>query len=134
MTNRFKRTRDDHSREYAEDYLELIEELIRSKGEARAVDLAAHFGVSHVTVGKTVKRLAREGLVTAEPYKAIFPTDEGKKIAAYSRARHETVVAFLQALGVSNETSEVDAEGIEHHVSEETLSAMRKLLKAQTGS
>lgn len=112
----------------------MIEELIRSKGEARAVDLAAHFGVSHVTVGKTVKRLAREGLVTAEPYKAIFPTDEGKKIAAYSRARHETVVAFLQALGVSNETSEVDAEGIEHHVSEETLSAMRKLLKAQTGS
>lgn len=134
MTNRFKRTRDDHSREYAEDYLELIEDLIRTKGAARAVDLAAHFGVSHVTVGKTVRRLAREGLVTTKPYQAIFPTDSGKQIAEYSRNRHETVVAFLLGLGVSAETAEGDAEGIEHHVSNETLAAMRDFLRAQSDS
>ncbi|MEQ1821819.1 MAG: manganese-binding transcriptional regulator MntR [Fimbriimonadaceae bacterium] len=132
MTNRFKRTRDDHRREYAEDYLELIEDLVRSKGEARAVDLATHLGVSHVTVGKTVRRLAREGLVTAEPYQPIFATTEGKRIAALSRDRHETVVRFLCALGVSSETAEIDAEGIEHHVSAETLTAMQQFVKAQS--
>jgi DtxR family manganese transport transcriptional regulator len=38
--------------------------------------------------------------------------------------RHETVLKFLLSLGVSPETAEIDAEGIEHHVSAETLQAM----------
>ena len=70
----FRRTRDDHSMETAADYVELIEELIAETGEARGVDLAARLGVSHVTVSKTVKRLAREGLVVARPYRGIFLT------------------------------------------------------------
>jgi DtxR family manganese transport transcriptional regulator len=131
MTNRYRRTREDHSRENAEDYLELIGDLIDTKGEARAVDLAEKLGVSHVTVGKTIRRLVREGLVTAEPYRSIFLTDEGRRIAEVSRRRHETVVAFLLALGVSTDAAEVDAEGIEHHVSEETLEAMRRFALAK---
>jgi len=38
--NRFARTRDDHSRERAEDYCEMIAALIRETGDARAGDLA----------------------------------------------------------------------------------------------
>lgn len=128
-TNRFERTRQDHSRENAEDYVELIDALIRETGEARAVDLAERLGVSHVTVSKTVQRLQREGLVTSQPYRSIFLTDEGQKIALASRARHTLVLEFLKALGVSEETAEVDAEGIEHHVSKETLEAMRRFTK-----
>jgi DtxR family manganese transport transcriptional regulator len=123
--NRFQRTRDDHSRERAEDYVELVDALIRETGEARAIDLAARLGISHVTVGKTVRRLAREGYVTALPYRSIFLTDKGRELAEASRRRHELVLAFLLALGVSPEAAEADAEGIEHHVSEETLSRMQ---------
>lgn len=126
--NRFHRTRQDHSRELAEDYVELIDELIVEKGEARAVDLAERLGVSHVTVSRTVRRLVRDGFVSAEPYRSIFLTDAGKAIAAASRSRHHQVVAFLLALGVPEEVAESDAEGIEHHVSDQTLEAMQRFV------
>lgn len=124
--NRFERTRQDHSLETAEDYVELIARLIEETGEARAVDLAARLGVSPVTVGKTVKRLVREGLVTSEPYRSIFLTAKGKRLAKESEERHVVVLEFLIALGVPKKTAEADAEGIEHHVSAETLAAMKQ--------
>jgi DtxR family manganese transport transcriptional regulator len=128
-TNRFQRTREDHSRETAEDYCELIDSLIEEVGEARAVDLADRLGISHVAVSKTVQRLQREGLVTSLPYRSIFLTEEGKKLAAKSKERHALVHDFLVALGVPDEVAESDAEGIEHHVSEQTLAAMRNFLQ-----
>jgi DtxR family manganese transport transcriptional regulator len=127
-TNRFQRTREDHSRERAEDYVEMIDTLIRENGEARAVELAQRLGVSHVTVSKMVQRLQREGLVTAQRYRSIFLTEKGAEIATASRARHDLVVEFLGALGVSHDVAAIDAEGIEHHVSDETLAAMRRFL------
>ncbi len=126
--DRFQRTRDDHSRENAEDYVELIESLIEETGEARAVDLAERLGVSHVTVSKTVKRLQREGYVTSQPYRSIFLTEKGRQVALASRERHELVLQFLLALGVPDDIAETDTEGIEHHVSEGTLLAMRRFL------
>ncbi|HVT11667.1 MAG TPA: manganese-binding transcriptional regulator MntR [Fimbriimonadaceae bacterium] len=126
--NRFQRTREDHSRERAEDYVEMIDALIRENGEARAVDLAQRLGVSHVTVSKAVQRLQRDGLVTAQRYRSIFLTEKGAELAAASQARHGLILDFLRALGVSEDVADVDAEGIEHHVSAETLDAMRKFL------
>lgn len=127
-TNRFQRTREDHSRERAEDYVEMIDALIRETGEARAVDIAQRLGVSHVTVSKGIKRLQREGLVTAQPYRSIFLTESGAALAAASQVRHELVLTFLKAIGVSDDVANADAEGIEHHVSEETLAAMRNFI------
>jgi len=132
-TNRYQRTRDDHSREKAEDYVELIDSLIKETGEARAVDLAERLGISHVTVSKTVQRLQREGYVTTQPYRSIFLTEKGRELAEASRSRHELVVNFLLALGVPADVAEVDAEGIEHHVSEATLAAMRSFAFGRTG-
>ncbi|HXH60369.1 MAG TPA: manganese-binding transcriptional regulator MntR [Fimbriimonadaceae bacterium] len=129
--NRFQRTRQDHSLETAEDYVELIDRLIREKGEARGVDLAARLSVSAVTVGKTIKRLAREGYVKAEPYRAIDLTPKGRRLAKKSAERHKTVLEFLHSIGVPDRAAETDAEGIEHHVSEQTLDAMRRYLKGR---
>lgn len=126
--NPYQRVREDHSRENAEDYVELIDDLIRETGEARAVDLAERLAVSHVTVSKTIQRLQRDGLVTSQPYRAIFLTQDGAKMAQASRERHELVLKFLTAIGVSPDVAEVDAEGIEHHVSQETLDAMMRFL------
>ena len=125
---RYQRTRRAHSLETAEDYVEMIAELIGEVGEARVVDIAARLGVSHVTVVRTVGRLQRDGLVSTQPYRAIFLTDAGRKLAERSSERHAAVVAFLRALGISDEAAEVDAEGIEHHVGPETLAAFERFV------
>jgi DtxR family manganese transport transcriptional regulator len=116
-----RRTRQEHSQETAQDYVELIADLIGSTGEARVIDLARRLGVTHVTVGRTIQRLKREGLVTTQPYRSIFLTDSGRKLSEEARSRHEIVVAFLESIGVPAETARSDAEGIEHHVSDATL-------------
>ena len=125
-TNGYRRTRSDHARETAEDYVELIDDFIRQTGEARAVDVARRLGVTHVTVTKTLGRLKREGLIKSQPYRSIFLTAKGKRLADKSRKRHELVVEFLLALGVPRKDAETDAEGIEHHISPRTLQAMKR--------
>ncbi|MGC8524973.1 MAG: manganese-binding transcriptional regulator MntR [Acidibrevibacterium sp.] len=127
--NRFVRARDDRQGEIAEDYVELIDDLIRERGEARAVEIARALGVSHVTVIRTVGRLARDGLVATEPYSAVLLTEAGRALARRARARHEIVAGFLQAIGVDEATAREDAEGMEHHASETTLRAMQKMMK-----
>lgn len=122
-------TRRDHATEIAEDYVEAIADLSSTQGEARVVDLARRLGVTHVTVNRTIARLQRDGYVLAQPYRAIFLTETGHKLAATCQRRHATVVAFLTSLGVPEKTAELDAEGIEHHVSPETLAAFERFLR-----
>jgi DtxR family transcriptional regulator, manganese transport regulator len=124
-----RRTREEHSQETAQDYVELIADLVEETGEARVVDLARRLGITHVTVGRTIQRLQRDGLVTAQPYRAIFLTEAGQKLARESRRRHEIVVEFLKSLGVPDAVAQSDAEGLEHHVSKETLAAFQRFLK-----
>jgi DtxR family manganese transport transcriptional regulator len=124
----FQKTRDARRTELMEDYVELIAELIETAGEARQIDIAQRLGVKQPTVAKMLKRLAEERLVLQRPYRGVFLTDEGKRLAAASRRRHEIVEAFLRRLGVGAETARNDAEGIEHHVSRETLRAFERFL------
>ncbi|MBV9489401.1 MAG: manganese-binding transcriptional regulator MntR [Verrucomicrobia bacterium] len=126
-----QRTREEHAHETAQDYVELIAELIAATGEARVTDLARSLGVTHVTVARTIQRLQRDGLVTTKPYRSIFLTDAGRKLAQESQRRHEIVFAFLKSLGIPSQVAQSDAEGIEHHVSKETLSAFRRHLAQQ---
>jgi DtxR family manganese transport transcriptional regulator len=124
-----ERTRNDHSQELAQDYVEMIAELISKTGEARLIDLARGLGVTHVTASRTLQRLQRKGLVTTQPYRSIFLTGPGRNLAKESRDRHEVVIRFLISLGVPSNVAESDAEGIEHHVSRETLAAFVKHLE-----
>ena len=109
-----RRTRRQHAQERAQDYVEAISDLISAHGEARATDLARSLGVTHVTVIRTVL------------------TEAGRKLASRARTRHRTVVAFLEALGISSGVARADAEGIEHHVSSETLAAFERFLANRT--
>jgi DtxR family manganese transport transcriptional regulator len=122
-------TRREHANEIAEDYVELIAELIATTGEARVTDLARRLGVTHVTVNRAIQRLQRGGLVNARPYRSIFLTEAGRKLSGESRRRHEIVVEFLKSLGVPDTVAHLDAEGMEHHVSKKTLSAFVKHLE-----
>jgi DtxR family manganese transport transcriptional regulator len=128
---KFQRLRRDHAVEIAQDYVEAIADLVAETGEARVVDLAKRLGVTHVTVNRTVTRLQKAGFVHSQPYRAIFLTDKGRNLAEVCKNRHETVVAFLRSLGVPQRVAEMDAEGIEHHVSADTLAAFRSLLRRQ---
>ena len=128
LAARFDRIRRAHQSEVAEDYVEMIADLIASTGEARAVDLAQRFGVTAPTVNATVQRLVREGLVETQPYRSIFLTDAGRDLAATCAKRHAVVRDFLISIGVSEETAEADAEGLEHHVSPETLKAFKSVI------
>lgn len=122
----FGRVREAHQSETAEDYVELIADLIASQKEARLSDLAARFGVSHATASKVLNRLRDEGYVASKPYRSLFLTDKGAKLAAVCKERHRIVLEFLIRLGVPPDTAEFDAEGIEHHISAETLEIFRK--------
>ena len=121
----FRQVREAHRRELIDDYVELISDLIIEVGEARQVDMAARLGVSQPTVAKMLKRLASVGLIEMIPWRGVFLTPEGEKLAQESRERHQIVENFLLVLGVSPEIARRDAEGMEHHVSQETLEAFR---------
>ena len=126
-----RHTRRAHAQERAQDYVEAIADLMAEHGEARATDIARSLGVTHVTVIRTVQRLQREGLVKTLPYRSIFLTPAGRALAARAKDRHQTVVAFLELLGVPRTDAMADAEGIEHHVGPATLAAMNKFLAAE---
>lgn len=123
------RTRRDHASETAEDYVEAIADFIQEIGYCRVTDLAHKFSVSHVTVLKIVRRLERDGFVITEPRRPITLTTKGKRLAKDCKERHEIVYRFLRAIGVSKKVAEIDSEGIEHHVSPETLKRMRAMAK-----
>ena len=132
----FLRARKARATQTTEDYVEMIADLIDTAGEARVVDIARCLGVSHVTVIRTIGRLKKtriDGrdvpLVTMKPYRAVFLTPQGRRMAERVRKRHQTVVRLLEAVGVDPETARTDAEGIEHHVSRETLAAFERFLE-----
>lgn len=132
---RFSQARAAQSMAVLEDYAEMIDDLTAEMGEARITDIAARMGVTHPTATKAVARLKREGLANSRPYRGVFLTEAGAALAARVRARHRVVVDLLVAVGVPNETAELDAEGLEHHVSEVTLRAFEAFLdEARSGS
>lgn len=123
----FQRVREAHRTEMAEDYVELIGDLIAASGEARLTDLAENMGVTHATASKVVQRLQKAGLVQSRPYRSIFLTEAGEKVAQTSRERHQIVHDFLRAIGVSEATADADSEGMEHHCSDETLAILARM-------
>ena len=124
--NQYSKIRSQNKNEILEDYVEAIQEISEIKGDVKNADLAIHFSVSQATVNKNLKRLISYNLAKSEPYRSIFLTNEGKKLASISKQKHQIVYNFLVKLGVSKKIAQFDSEGIEHHVSEETLKLMKK--------
>ena len=132
VAERFQSLREAHQSETAEDYVEMIADLIAEHGEARVVDLASCMGVSAPTATKVISRLQKEGLVDTQPYRSLHLTDAGLALAEKCKARHEIVYNFLLSLGIPEDVASRDAEGIDHHVSEHTLKAIENAAKAKS--
>jgi Mn-dependent DtxR family transcriptional regulator len=113
----------------AEDYLERIQELIDTKGYARVVDIAGSLSISQASVTNMVKRLDVEGFVRHEKYRGLILTTEGEAIARAIARRHRILTDFLKIMGVPENDVEHDVEGMEHHLSAASLTAIEGLLK-----
>ena len=110
-----------------EDYLERILELINSKGYARVVDIASRLKISQASVTNMVQRLDTEGLLKYEKYRGLVLTPAGARLARKIANRHRLLTDFLKLLGVDEQIIYHDVEGMEHHISEPTLRAIKAL-------
>lgn len=110
-----------------EDYLERISDLIKTKGYARVVDIAAELRISQASVTTMVQRLDAEGLLKYEKYRGMVLTAAGEAVAARIAHRHELLTQFLRHLGLDETVIARDVEGMEHHVSPETFAALERL-------
>lgn len=129
LDNVHQRVRHQHSTELAQDYVEAIYDISSAGQPVRVIDLQEVFGVSHVTVIRTLRKLQEQGLLSSAKSKEIALTTEGKKVAVASATRHSLLVRFFCALGVGAEQANADAEGAEHHLSKETFRAIERFLK-----
>lgn len=128
QAERFGAARAARSHSLVEDYVELIDDLAGPTGRARPTDIARRLGVSHATVNNCIARLERGGLVVSTPYRGARLTEAGEALAARVRSRHRIVVDLLIAVGVPAQIAEIDAEGLEHHVSDAALDAFVRFL------
>ena len=104
-----------------ENYLKTILILEREKGTARSLDVAQALHVTKPSVSRAMKHLREGGFLTMEEGKRLCLTDTGRAAAEQVYQRHCALKTLLVSLGVSPETAEKDACGMEHIVSEETL-------------
>jgi len=111
----------------AEDYLERIHELIESKGNAHVADIAQSLNVGQPSVTSMVQKLADAGYLRYEKYRALTLTDDGRAVAERIRDRHVVLASFFTLFGLDDETQARDIEGIEHHLSPDTLNTIADL-------
>ena len=111
----------------AEDYLERIHELMEEKGYARVVDIASSLKVKQASVTSMVQKLGEAGYLKYEKYRGLIMTDKGREVARKIQRRHETLSRFFSLFGLAAETQKQDIEGIEHHLSSETVETLADL-------
>ena len=112
-----------------EDYLEQIHALIEAKGYARVVDIAANLGISQASVTNMIQKLDSNGLVVYEKYRGMVLTPAGERIGRDIRRRHELLTRLLQNFGLDEATIYADVEGMEHHISPDTLAGITRLVE-----
>src|ERR1044072_9340803 len=110
-----------------EDYLERIHALIEEKGYARVVDIASSLQVRQASVTGMVQKLGEMGYLNYEKYRGLILTEKGREVACTVQRRHATRSRFFSLLGIDPETQQQDIEGIEHHLSTETLHTLPAL-------
>jgi Mn-dependent DtxR family transcriptional regulator len=113
-----------------EDYLERILDLINTKGYARVADIAQGLKISQASVTNMVQRLDAEGLLKYEKYRGLVLTTAGETLARNIMRRHQLLTDFLRMLEIEEEVVYHDVEGMEHHISPQTLNAIEALMEA----
>lgn len=113
----------------AEDYLEMILRLIETKGYVRSVDIATAMGVSKPSVSVAMKQLREGEYIVMDDSNFITLTEKGMEIAQHIYERHKILTRVLTLIGVDEATAEADACKVEHDISVETFTAIRRELE-----
>jgi Mn-dependent DtxR family transcriptional regulator len=112
-----------------EDYLERIYTLIEEKGYARVSDIAEALEVHPSSVTKMVQKLDKDNYLVYEKYRGLVLTPKGKKIGKRLVDRHSLLEEFMRVIGVDEEHIYRDVEGIEHHLSWESITCLEYLVQ-----
>ena len=113
--------------ESGEMYLETIFVLTKDKTNVRAIDVGEYMGFSKPSVSRAIGLLKNGGYVTVQKDGTLALTDTGREVAEKIYNRHETISAFLRAIGVDEKTAVSDACKIEHVISDESFAAIKRL-------
>ncbi|MFK2824151.1 transcriptional regulator MntR [Bacillus sp. B190/17] len=112
-----------------EDYIEQIFILIDTKGYARVSDIAEALSVHPSSVTKMVQKLDKDEYLIYERYRGLVLTAKGKKIGKRLVERHDLLEEFLRIIGVKEEHIYEDVEGIEHHLSWDSIDRIADLVE-----
>lgn len=112
-----------------EDYIEQIYNLIETKGYARVSDLAEALMVHPSSVTKMVQKLDKDDYLNYEKYRGFVLTSKGKKIGERLVFRHDLLEQFLEIIGVDKDKIYEDVEGIEHHLSWNSIDRIAELVQ-----
>lgn len=117
----------------AEDYLECILKLSKERPVVRSIDIANDMNYSKPSISVAMKNLRLNGYINVDESGFITLTDSGMEIASSIYDRHLILKKWLEFLGISPETAEQDACKIEHTLSKETYTALRKHIIEEMG-
>lgn len=121
--------------ESVEMYLEVIYQIEKSYNVVKSVDVSKKLGISKPSVTKALKTLTKKGLIIHEPYKDIILTDIGRKKAKFISEKHQYITDFLtQSLNIDTKLAEKDACRIEHVISADTITAIKRYLEKKSES
>ncbi|MFC4558789.1 transcriptional regulator MntR [Virgibacillus kekensis] len=112
-----------------EDYIEQIYNLMESKGYARVSDIAEVLEVHPSSVTKMVQKLDKDEYLNYEKYRGFILTSKGKKLGERLVFRHELLEDFLKIIGVDSDKIYEDVEGIEHHLSWNSIDRIGDLVE-----
>jgi Mn-dependent DtxR family transcriptional regulator len=111
-----------------EDYLEMIYKLIEQKGYARVSDIAEALDLHPSSVTKMIQKLDQGKYLVYEKYRGLVLTSKGKKMGKRLVDRHYLLEQFLRLIGVSEDFVYQDVEGIEHHLSPDSIFCLENLV------
>ncbi len=109
-------------------YLETIFILTESKANVRSIDVSEHMGFSKPSVSRAIGILKKGGYINVDDGGYITLTDSGREVALKMYDRHKLLADFLKSIGVPDAIAVSDACKIEHHLSDESFTALKKHL------
>lgn len=115
-----------YKNESTENYLETILMLSKSLPVVRSVEVAETLGFTKPSVSVAMKNLREKNYVTVTKEGYIYLTDAGRQIAETIYERHELLTSWLTTLGVDKDIAEEDACKMEHVISAESFTAIKK--------
>ena len=116
--------------ESAENYLETILILSKSRPVVRSVDIAEELGFKKSSVSVAMKNLREKHQITVTREGFIYLTETGKQIAEMIYERHQFLSEWLISLGVDPQIAVRDACRMEHVISPESFEAVKRHVAA----